>query len=99
MTVLEDEAAQLKGVSNVTQCLGNVNMDVSLAQFYETMIKGGEMISNLPLRTTSFHFCYNNIGMEFVLSGFRSFFGKFLRLRTRAHFGTTLYCFCVLVLF
>jgi hypothetical protein len=89
MATLEDEAAQLKGISNVTSCLGSLNMaGLSLAKFFEVMTKVGDVLSNLPIRTTSYHICYNDIGLEFVLSAIRMAMGKHNRLRLRAHFGT-----------
>ena len=89
MSSAEDEVAQLKGVCNVALCPGSQssNANISIGDFWEVMIKGGAMLSNLPIKPTALHFCYENPGMEFALAAYRRVFGKPNRLRLRAHFG------------
>jgi hypothetical protein len=88
MATLEDEVTQMQGVVNICYSPGSQHMLVSIGNFSEVAIKGGDILMNLPIRVTSYHFCYNNVIMEYILATLRRAFGKQVALRLRAHYGT-----------
>jgi hypothetical protein len=89
MFCLRDETAQRKGVCNVAYAPGNlIAIASSFAQVNHLLSKVGDVLVNLPVRITSYHFCYTDPRMQVVLSTIRTVFGKQIRLRTRTHFGT-----------
>ena len=90
MATLELEAAQMKGVVVINYWPGRVGFNPSMiAKFTKTSMKVGDMIINLPIRESSYHFCFNaESGMEFAISAIRKGFGKHIRLRMREHYGS-----------
>ena len=88
-TVQDDEIAQQKGVFDITYAPGNVlEMPKKLAMFPELLRRSGDVIVSLPCRVTSYHFCYEDFRLHYLLSIIQKYFGKHLRLRVRTHFGT-----------
>ena len=92
MAVLEDEKAQTVGFASVMYIPPGGDSSSSsfpspgqISNFY---MKAGSVHLALPSRVTSFHFCCENTRAQAMLSTIRLAFGKHLRLRVRAHFGT-----------
>jgi hypothetical protein len=88
MATLEDDTAQLKGICDVAYCPGDLlAMPSSISKISKVMMRNGTMIKGLPCRVSTFHFCYNDPRVRYVISSIRSNFGKEVRLRIRSHFG------------
>jgi hypothetical protein len=89
MATLEDETAQMKGVCDVAYCPGEwFASQAALSGVLELGRQAGDILTNLPARITSYHFCYNDPRMRVILSTIRMAFGKQVRLRNRTHYGT-----------
>ena len=88
MTTLEDEEAQLKGISNMQYFVGKFHPSFTITKFQKTMMKWSTVIPHMPVRVTSDHFCSDKIQMKAALHIMRAALGKFLQLRVRAHFGS-----------
>jgi hypothetical protein len=92
MLSMQDETAQKKGVCNVAYAPGNLlSLASSFAKVKHLIAKVGDVLVNLPMRITSYHFCYTDPRMQILLVTIRKFFGKEIRMRSRTHFGTYIY--------
>eukprot|EP00339_Tiarina_fusa_P004924 CAMPEP_0117013002 /NCGR_PEP_ID=MMETSP0472-20121206/10810_1 /TAXON_ID=693140 ORGANISM="Tiarina fusus, Strain LIS" /NCGR_SAMPLE_ID=MMETSP0472 /ASSEMBLY_ACC=CAM_ASM_000603 /LENGTH=482 /DNA_ID=CAMNT_0004716191 /DNA_START=113 /DNA_END=1561 /DNA_ORIENTATION=+ len=91
MTTMENETAQLKGICDVAYCPGDLlAMPASIQKVSQMMQRSGAMMEGLPLRITTFQFCYTDKRMRYILSIMPGAFGKNVRFRVRAHFGSDL---------
>ena len=87
---MQDETGQKKGISDVAYCPGDLFSICPPSKVSHFFSKVGDVIVNLPMRITSYHFCYNDPRMKLVLESIRTFSGKHLRLRVRTHYGSDL---------
>jgi len=93
MATLESDTAQSAGIISVMYIPSNKSSSPSwpsAAQISEFFLKAGSIHLSLPSRITSFHFCAEDSGTQLMLSTIRMAFGKQLRLRVRAHFGSSI---------
>eukprot|EP00339_Tiarina_fusa_P004947 CAMPEP_0117025988 /NCGR_PEP_ID=MMETSP0472-20121206/19143_1 /TAXON_ID=693140 ORGANISM="Tiarina fusus, Strain LIS" /NCGR_SAMPLE_ID=MMETSP0472 /ASSEMBLY_ACC=CAM_ASM_000603 /LENGTH=485 /DNA_ID=CAMNT_0004732857 /DNA_START=14 /DNA_END=1471 /DNA_ORIENTATION=- len=88
MSMLEDEATQLKGVSTIMCCIGQLNKAAPFHKVQKIMRRDGRVLSNMPLRANSSHFCYDNPSMVPIVSTIRLAFGKKFGLYHRTHYGS-----------
>lgn len=96
MSSLEDnEEAQLKGFCDVVYCPGNILRDVpsSFNRFSKVARRNGKMLEGLPARISTFHFCYDDPRVKFVITALGNSFGKQIRLRIRTHYGMFMFVF------
>ena len=84
-----DDTAQLKGGCNVAYAPGDVFANrAPISKVNKLLSMGGDILINLPMRITSYHFCYTDTRMIMLLSLIRQCFGKEIRMRMRVHYGT-----------
>ena len=84
-----DDTAQLKGGCNVAYAPGDVFANrAPISKVNKLLSMGGDILINLPMRITSYHFCYTDTRMIVLLSLIRQCFGKEIRMRMRVHYGT-----------
>ena len=89
-TLTEDESAQLKGICDVVYCPGDLLLAIpsSFSKISKVARRNGKLIEGLPCRISTFHFCYDDPRVKFVITALGSHFGKNVRLRIRTHYGT-----------
>ena len=88
---MEDETAQLKGACDVVYCPGSLfKLPTTLSKYGEMMNRSDSMITALPCRITTLHFCYDDSGARVLLDISRNLINKEIRLRMRPHFGTSM---------
>lgn len=88
MSALQDDEAQLKGFCDVVYCPGNIlDAPSSFNKFSKVARRNGKMIEGLPFRISTFHFCYDEPRVKFVITALGNAFGKQIRLRIRTHYG------------
>jgi hypothetical protein len=101
-----DEDAEKKGLARVTyvsgsnqNCGGEFQHSGSLAmsQITDLLMRGRQMLSSLPMRFTSYHFCHDDPRMEALSSLIRYCFGKEIRLHLRTHYGMYMYIYICLL--
>jgi hypothetical protein len=88
--VLRDEAAQIKGITNLTYAPRRRMTQQpipSMAVASVKLVSAGDMMSSLPVRITGYHFCSDDPAMQFCLGIIRMGIGKDMSLRLRTHFG------------
>eukprot|EP00339_Tiarina_fusa_P005404 CAMPEP_0117052190 /NCGR_PEP_ID=MMETSP0472-20121206/36081_1 /TAXON_ID=693140 ORGANISM="Tiarina fusus, Strain LIS" /NCGR_SAMPLE_ID=MMETSP0472 /ASSEMBLY_ACC=CAM_ASM_000603 /LENGTH=513 /DNA_ID=CAMNT_0004766733 /DNA_START=115 /DNA_END=1653 /DNA_ORIENTATION=+ len=91
--VQDDEAAQIKGITNVTyapQARMKALQLPKMSAASEHLRTAGDMMASLPVRITSYHFCTDDPGMKFLLGIIRMGIGKEMSLRLRTHFGSAI---------
>ena len=84
MSALEDEATQIRGLVDVSYCVG---MDGVEPKFSDLVSQGAHMINDLPFRFAALHFCYNDARLKPVMKLVQMVATQQARLRFRVHFG------------
>eukprot|EP00934_Nitzschia_sp_Nitz4_P001182 Nitzschia sp. Nitz4//scaffold38_size140716//53689//55150//NITZ4_003139-RA/size140716-snap-gene-0.142-mRNA-1//1//CDS//3329550054//1182//frame0 len=90
MAMLEDEAAQTKGIVEVFRLTDEGH---SIAgQGLEVVRDGGHVFSSFPFRRVALHCCYDDPKLKPILFLIRSSINKDTQARQRFHFGSRLEC-------
>jgi hypothetical protein len=63
---------------------------LSLATAKDFMMQGGETLTSMPVRFTSYHYCYDNLVMQAMLAPIQMYLGKQIRTRLRPHHGSSI---------
>ena len=94
---MEDEESQKKGVCCVEYCSKSFfQVEGFLPRFTDVVMRTGKLVtSTLPFRYSSFHICYDDPAMHYLVQGFRVAAGRDVMLRIRSHVGKQQELSCV----
>jgi hypothetical protein len=89
MSSYTDEDAQRKGIVNLVYVPESVFpwQGYRPSRLLEHLRRVGKIVANMPIRISSYHFCYQDPRVHVLLATIQRNFGKYIRLHIRTHVG------------